>query len=83
VSYELGIYISEDILGSPRRENLKSYIALTGWALLPMVILNMAPLYGKTNGLDYRILKPYVSGPVYYKRNQISSPGHEVCSWFS
>jgi hypothetical protein len=32
--YELGFYISEDaILHSHRRENLKSYIALTGWAL--------------------------------------------------
>jgi hypothetical protein len=34
VKYELGFYISEDgILHSHRRENLKSYIALTGWAL--------------------------------------------------
>jgi hypothetical protein len=32
VKYELGFYISEDdILRSHRRENLKSYIALTGW----------------------------------------------------
>jgi hypothetical protein len=32
--YELGFYIpEEDILQSHRRENLKSYIALTGWAL--------------------------------------------------
>jgi hypothetical protein len=32
--YELGIYISEGgIFHSHRRENLKSYIALTGWAL--------------------------------------------------
>jgi hypothetical protein len=32
--YELGFYISEDdILHSHRRENLKSYIALMGWAL--------------------------------------------------
>jgi hypothetical protein len=32
--YELGFYIPEDgILHSPRRGNLKSYIALTGWAL--------------------------------------------------
>jgi hypothetical protein len=31
--YELGFYITEDaILQSHRRENLKSYIALTGWA---------------------------------------------------
>jgi hypothetical protein len=35
VRYELGFYIPEDgILHSPRRENLKSYITLTGWALL-------------------------------------------------
>jgi hypothetical protein len=35
VKYELGSYISEDdILYSHRRENLKSYIALTGWTLL-------------------------------------------------
>jgi hypothetical protein len=35
VKYELGSYIPEDaILHSHRRENLKSYIALTGWALL-------------------------------------------------
>jgi hypothetical protein len=34
VRYELGFYIPEDdILHSHRRENLKSYIALTGWAL--------------------------------------------------
>jgi hypothetical protein len=34
VRYELGFYISEDgILHSHLRENLKSYIALTGWAL--------------------------------------------------
>jgi hypothetical protein len=32
VKYELGFYIPEDdILHSHRRENLKSYIALTGW----------------------------------------------------
>jgi hypothetical protein len=34
VKYELDFYIAEDgILHSHRRENLKSYIALTGWAL--------------------------------------------------
>jgi hypothetical protein len=34
VKYELGLYITEDaILHSHRRENLKSYIALTGWTL--------------------------------------------------
>jgi hypothetical protein len=34
VKYELGFYIAEDnILHSDRHENLKSYIALTGWAL--------------------------------------------------
>jgi hypothetical protein len=34
VKYELGFYIQEDsILHSHRRENLKSYIAVTGWAL--------------------------------------------------
>jgi hypothetical protein len=34
VKYELGLYIpEEDILHSGRRENLKSYIALTGWTL--------------------------------------------------
>jgi hypothetical protein len=34
VRYELGFYIPEDgILHSHCRENLKSYIALTGWAL--------------------------------------------------
>jgi hypothetical protein len=34
VKYELGFYTSEDgVLCSHRRENLKSYIALTGWAL--------------------------------------------------
>jgi hypothetical protein len=34
VKYELGFYIPEDaILHSHRRENLTSYIALTGWAL--------------------------------------------------
>jgi hypothetical protein len=34
VKYDLGFYIPEDdILHSDRRENLKSYIALTGWAL--------------------------------------------------
>jgi hypothetical protein len=34
VKYELGFYIPEDgILHSHCRENLKSYIALTGWAL--------------------------------------------------
>jgi hypothetical protein len=35
VRYELGFYVPEDdILHSHRRENLKSYIVLTGWALL-------------------------------------------------
>jgi hypothetical protein len=35
VKYELGFYIPEDdILHSHRRENLKFYIPLTGWALL-------------------------------------------------
>jgi hypothetical protein len=34
VRYELGFYIPEEgILSSHRRENLKSYIALTGWVL--------------------------------------------------
>jgi hypothetical protein len=34
VRYELGFCIPEDdILHSHRRENLKSYIALTGWTL--------------------------------------------------
>jgi hypothetical protein len=34
VKYELAFYIPEDgILHSHRRENLKSYIALTGWAI--------------------------------------------------
>jgi hypothetical protein len=33
VKYELGFYIPEDILHSCCRENLKSYIALTGWTL--------------------------------------------------
>jgi hypothetical protein len=34
VKYELCLYIPEDgVLHSHRRENLKSYIALTGWAL--------------------------------------------------
>jgi hypothetical protein len=34
VRYELGLYIPEDdILNSDRRDNLKSYIALTGWTL--------------------------------------------------
>jgi hypothetical protein len=34
VRYELGFYIPEDgFLHSHRRENLKSYIVLTGWAL--------------------------------------------------
>jgi hypothetical protein len=34
VRYELGFYISEDgILHSHSRENLKYYMALTGWAL--------------------------------------------------
>jgi hypothetical protein len=34
VKYELGFYIPEDdILRSDRRENLKSYVALTGSAL--------------------------------------------------
>jgi hypothetical protein len=34
VRYELSFYIPEDdVLHSHRHENLKSYIALTGWAL--------------------------------------------------
>jgi hypothetical protein len=34
VRYELGFYIPEDdILHSHRRENFKSYIALTGWTV--------------------------------------------------
>jgi hypothetical protein len=33
VKYKLGFYIPQvDILHSHRRENLKSYVALTGWA---------------------------------------------------
>jgi hypothetical protein len=36
VRYELGFNIPEDdILHSHSRENLKSYIALTGWTLQP------------------------------------------------
>jgi hypothetical protein len=31
--YKRRFYIPEDILHSHRRENLKSYIALTGWGL--------------------------------------------------
>jgi hypothetical protein len=32
--YELGVYIPEDgILHSHRRENLKSYIILSGWSI--------------------------------------------------
>jgi hypothetical protein len=34
VRYELGFHIPEDIFYSHRRENLKSYIALTGWTLV-------------------------------------------------
>jgi hypothetical protein len=35
VKYELGFYVpDDDIVHSHRRENLKSYIALTGWTLL-------------------------------------------------
>jgi hypothetical protein len=34
VRYELGFHIPEDdILHSHRRENLKSYVALSGWTL--------------------------------------------------
>jgi hypothetical protein len=34
LNYELAFYIPEDgILHSRRRENLKSYIALIGWAV--------------------------------------------------
>jgi hypothetical protein len=34
VNYELGFYFSEEgILNSHRREDLKYYTALTGWAL--------------------------------------------------
>jgi hypothetical protein len=34
VKYEFGFYIpADDILHSYRRENVRSYIALTGWAL--------------------------------------------------
>jgi phage pi2 protein 07 len=37
VKYELGFYIPEDdILHSHYRENLKSYIALTGWTMKTM-----------------------------------------------
>jgi hypothetical protein len=36
VTYELGFNIPEDgILHSHRRKNIKSYTALTGWALWP------------------------------------------------
>jgi hypothetical protein len=43
VKYELGFYIpDDDILHSHRRENLKSYIALTGWAL--QRIRNVSPV---------------------------------------
>jgi hypothetical protein len=33
VKYELDFYILDDILHSHCRENLKSYIALTGWTM--------------------------------------------------
>jgi hypothetical protein len=33
VRYEFGFYIPEDIIHSHRCEDLKSYIALTGWTL--------------------------------------------------
>jgi hypothetical protein len=40
LKYELGPYIPEEgILHSHRRENLKPYIALTGWALRRDVFL--------------------------------------------
>jgi hypothetical protein len=43
VRYELGFHIPEDdILHSHRRENLKSYIALTGWTLKRTV--NVSPV---------------------------------------
>jgi hypothetical protein len=43
VKYDLGFYIPEDdILHSHRRENLKSYIALTSWAL--QWICNVSPV---------------------------------------
>jgi hypothetical protein len=44
VRYELGFYIPEgDILHSHRRENLKSYIALTGSALYRR--RNLSPVF--------------------------------------
>jgi hypothetical protein len=43
VKYELGFYIPEDdILHSHCHENLKSYIALTGWA--PLRRYNVSPV---------------------------------------
>jgi hypothetical protein len=33
VKYDLDFYVPKDILHSDRRENLKSYISLTGWTL--------------------------------------------------
>jgi hypothetical protein len=42
VRYELGFYIPEDdILHTHRRENLKSYLELTGWSMYQRC--NMSP----------------------------------------
>jgi hypothetical protein len=44
VKYELGFYIPEgDVLHSHCRENIKSYIALTGWALVKYELVVYIP----------------------------------------
>jgi hypothetical protein len=51
VKYDLGFYIpDDDILHSHCRENLKSYIALTGWALQWRCNVSPVILKGRKKG---------------------------------
>jgi hypothetical protein len=70
VKYELGSYIPEDdILRSHHRENLKSYLALTGWTLYVRsnvfdVKYEMGfyiPEEGILHSHRYKKLKPYLT----------------------
>jgi hypothetical protein len=70
VKYELGFYIPEaDIRHSHCLENLKCYIALTGWALYRRV--NVSPVKYE---LDFYIrhISYRICAPCHRRRNMLS-----------
>jgi hypothetical protein len=89
VTYKLGLYIPEDgILYGHRRENLKSYIALSGWTLYRR--RNVSPVryelgfYNPEDGILYghqrENLKSYIvlTGWALYRRHNVSPIKYEL-----